>query len=253
MIKIKFPSIFSSTNTKIKLMKIGEIKTNPKFKALYKQEPEKVAELCRNMKEHGYDRTQPIIILNDGTVIDGHSRLAAAIMADLKEVYVIVKDGVASETDVLLYEEHLQLSRRNLTEAEKLMHLENLLKLKKQAKAAGEDVSDFSDECLAKKLDVSPRQIQKMREVESKATPQQLDAIRSGEMTLNKVHDEIKKTHGPTRKTPVNKAEKEQGKAPSSKDEVVAVLALVAKHLPDIKIPDGLKEDLQTFFKRRPA
>ena len=253
MLSINLPNFLKSNQPKIRLVKVDTLITNPKYQGLYKQEPEKVEELCRNMKEHGFDRTQPIIILKNGTVIDGHSRLEAAIKAGLKEVYVMVKEGVETETDVLLYEEHLQLSRRNLSESEKLIHLENLLKLKQQAKSEGKDVSEFNDEALAKKLDVSPRQVQKMREVESKATPQQLDAIRSGETTLNKVHDQIKKTHGPTRKTPVNKAEKEQGKAPSSKDEVVAVLALVAKHLPDIKIPDGLKEDLQTFFTRRPA
>ncbi len=250
MLSINLPNFLKSNQPKIRLVKVDTLITNPKYQGLYKQEPEKVEELCRNMKEHGFDRTQPIIILKNGTVIDGHSRLEAAIKAGLKEVYVIVKEGVETETDVLLYEEHLQLSRRNLSEAEKLIHLENLLKLKKQAQSEGKDISEFNDEALAKKLDVSPRQIQKMREVESKATPQQLDAIRSGETSLNKVHTEIKKAQGPTRKSPVNK---EQGKVPPSNDEVAAVLALVAKHLPGIQIPDGLKSDLRAYFNGRPV
>lgn len=247
---IKLPKFFLSKNSNISKMKIESLKTNPKFKSLYQQEPKKVEELSRNMSEHGFDKTQPLIILKDGTVIDGHSRLEAAIKAGLKEVYVIVKEGVENETEVLMYEEHLQLSRRNLSEPEKLIHLENLLKLKKQAQSEGKDISEFNDEALAKKLDVSPRQVQKMREVESKATPQQLDAIRSGEMSLNKVHAEIKKAQGPTRKSPVNK---EQGKVPPSNDEVAAVLALVAKHLPGIQIPDGMKSDLRAYFNGRPV
>lgn len=253
MIQFKVPNFLRSNQPKIRLVKIETIKTNSKYKGLYQQEPEKVAELSRNMKEHGYDRTQPIIILKDGTVIDGHSRLEAANKAGLKEIYVIVKEGVETETDVLLYEEHLQLSRRNLSESEKLIHLENLLRLKNKAKSEGKDLSDFTDAALGKRLDVSQRQVQKMREVESKATPQQLDAIRSGETTLNKVHAEIKKTQGPSRKSPVNKLEKEQGKAPLSNDEVAAVLALVAKHLSGIQIPDGLKSDLRAYFNGRPA
>lgn len=251
MLSINLPNFLKSNQPKIRLVKIATLKTNPKYQGLYKQEPKKVEELCRNMKEHGFDQTQPLIILKDGTVVDGHSRLAAAIMAGLKEVFVIVKEGVDSETDVLMYEEHLQLSRRNLSEAEKLNHLDNLLRLKNKAKSEGKDLSDFTDAALGKRLGVSQRQVEKMREVESKATPQQLDAIRSGETTLNKVHAEIKKTQGPSRKSPVNKLEKEQGKAPLSNDEVAAVLTLVAKHLPNIQIPDGLKEDLKTFFKRR--
>ncbi len=114
MRKFKLSNLFSSNNSKIHLMKIDALKTNPKFKELYKQEPEKVEEIYKNIVENGFDRTQPLIILSDGTVIDGHSRLLAAIKAGLKEIPVIIKDGIESETDVLIYEEHLQLSRRNL-------------------------------------------------------------------------------------------------------------------------------------------
>lgn len=228
-------------------MKTDLLKINPTFKELYNQEPEKVDTICKSILEHGFDSTQPIIILKDGTIIDGHSRFLAAIKAGLNEVYVTVKEGLNSDTDVLIYEEHLQLSRRNLSEAQKLKHLENLLMLKSQAKAEGKDVSNYSDEALAKKLDISPRQVQKMREVESKATPQQLEAIRSGEATLNKVHEEIKKTQGPSRKIPATKKETE--KEDSSNIYVSEVLSLMKKHIPEIKIPGSFIEDLKKYFK----
>lgn len=247
MIKIQIPKLFSSNTSKMRRMKTDLLKINPTFKELYNQEPEKVDTICKSILEHGFDSTQPIIILKDGTIIDGHSRFLAAIKAGLNEVYVTVKEGLNSDTDVLIYEEHLQLSRRNLSEAQKLRHLENLLKLKSQAKAEGKDVSNYSDEALAKKLDVSPRQVQKMREVESKATPQQLEAIRSGESTLNKVHEEIKKTQGASRKTPVTKKGTE--KEDSSNIYVSEVLSLMKKHIPEIKIPESFIEDLKKHFK----
>lgn len=249
MIKIKIPKLFSSNNSKIRRVKIDSLKTNPKFKDLYIAEPEKVEAISKSIIENGLDPTQPIIILEDGTIVDGHSRLLAAKKAGLDEVFVIVKKGFSSETEVLMYEEHLQLSRRNLNEAEKLKHLENLLELKKQAQDAGKDISEFSDESIAQKLAISPRQVQKMREVESKATPQQLEAIRSGESTLNKVHEEIKKTQGASRKTPVTKKGTE--KEDSSNIYISEVLSLMKKHIPEIKIPESFIEDLKKYFKSR--
>lgn len=247
MIKIKIPKLFSSNNSKIRRMKIDSLKTNPKFKELYSAEPEKVEAISQSILEKGLDPTQPIIILEDGTIVDGHSRLLAAKKAGLDEVFVIVKKGFSSETEVLMYEEHLQLSRRNLNETEKLKHLENLLQLKKQSQDTGKDISEFSDESIAQKLAISPRQVQKMREVEAKATPQQLEAIRSGESTLNKVHKEIKKTQGASRKTPVTKKGTE--KEDYSNIYVSEVLFLMKKHIPEIKISESFIEDLKKYFK----
>lgn len=186
----KIKGLFSRTD-KVKMMKISDLKIDPEYKALYAQEEDKVHNIARNMKAHGYDKSQPIIIQADGTVVDGHSRLMGAIEAELTEVAVIIKE-FESRNDVLLYMEHLQLDRRNLTEAEKMIHFEKLQQFKAQAKAEGKDVTEFSDEAIAKQLDVSPRQVQKMKEIEKKATPEQLESIRKGETTLNQVHKEIK-------------------------------------------------------------
>lgn len=257
MIKIKIPKLFSSNNSKIRRVKIESLKTNPKFKDLYIAEPEKVEAIRKSILENGLDPTQPIIILENGTIVDGHSRLLAAKKAGLDEVFVIVKKGFSSETEVLMYEEHLQLSRRNLNEAEKLKHLENLLELKKQAQDAGKDLSEFSDESIAKKLAISPRQVQKMRRVEAKATPEQLESIRSGVTSLNKVDAEIKKTEELTRKPPVSKcstksetsSKKISQKNIKATNYIEEVLNIIEVNLPGTTIPDKLKTDLEAIFK----
>lgn len=257
MIKIKIPKLFSSNNSKIRRVKIDSLKTNPKFKDLYIAEPEKVEAISKSISENGLDPTQPIIILEDGTIVDGHSRLLAAKKAGLDEVFVIVKNGFSSETEVLMYEEHLQLSRRNLNEAEKLKHLENLLELKKQAQEAGKDISEFSDESIAQKLAISPRQVQKMREVEAKAKPEQLELIRSGETSLNKIHAEIKKTEGFSRKSPVSKnaiktdssSKTASQKTIKATNYVEEVLNIIEINLPGITVPEKLKTDLEAIFK----
>ncbi len=216
----KIKGLFSRTD-KVKMMKVSDLKIDPEYKALYAQEEDKVHNIAKNMKAHGYDKSQPIIIQADGTVVDGHSRLMAAIEAGLTEVAVIIKE-FESRNDVLLYMEHLQLDRRNLTEAEKLVHFEKFQSLKAQAKAEGKDVTEFSDEAIAKQLDVSPRQVQKMKEIEKKATPEQLESIRKGETTLNQVHKEIKQEEAAASEKPVEVTEQsptESKKRPAEKKE----------------------------------
>lgn len=216
----KIKGLFSRTD-KVKMMKVSDLKIDPEYKALYAQEEDKVHNIARNMKAHGYDKSQPIIIQADGTVVDGHSRLMAAIEAGLTEVAVIIKE-FESRNDVLLYMEHLQLDRRNLNEAEKLVHFEKFQSLKAQAKAEGKDVTEFSDEAIAKQLDVSPRQVQKMKEIEKKATPEQLESIRKGETTLNQVHKEIKQEEAAASEKPVEVTEQsptESKKRPAEKKE----------------------------------
>lgn len=216
----KIKGLFSRTD-KVKMMKVSDLKIDPEYKALYAQEEDKVHNIAKNMKAHGYDKSQPIIIQADGTVVDGHSRLMAAIEAGLTEVAVIIKE-FKSRTDVLLYMEHIQLDRRNLNEAEKLVHFEKFQSLKAQAKAEGNDVSEFSDEAIAKQLNVSPRQVQKMKEIEKKATPEQLESIRKGETTLNQVHKEIKQEEAAASEKPVEVTEQsptESKKRPAEKKE----------------------------------
>ena len=73
-------------------MKVSDLKIDPEYKALYAQEEDKVHNIAKNMKAHGYDKSQPIIIQADGTVVDGHSRLMAAIEAGLTNYIAAIKD-----------------------------------------------------------------------------------------------------------------------------------------------------------------
>lgn len=177
---------------KIHMMKVDSLVFDKDFQSLYPQEPEKVDSIASSMKA-GYDFSFPVIVLSkDGkTVLDGHSRTLAARKAGLKEVPVIEKD-FQSKDEALLYIESLQLGRRNLSEADKMKHFEHMKTLKEKLKAEGKDVSAYTDEKLASQLQVSVRQVQKFNEVESKATAEQLEAIRNGEKSVNQIHTEIK-------------------------------------------------------------
>ena len=247
----KLTSLFSKKD-KMFMMKCTDINIDPEFKALYCQEPEKVQAIAEDMRKNGFDKSQPIIILADKTLIDGHSRLEAAKKAELTEIPVIIKE-FDSRNDVLIYMEHLQLDRRNLSESEKMIHLEKLLKLKEQAKIEGRDVTEFSDEEIAKKLDVSPRQVQKMKEVEKKASNEQLEAIKRGERSVSQVHTEIKATEIPMRKTS-NVLPKTSQKTPAvNDDEFIHGFRFAILELSKGRKPHEIYRSLQKLESGKPV
>lgn len=189
---------------KVHMIKVDSLVFDKDFQSLYPQEPEKVESIAQNMKVNGYDFSFPIIVLakDHKTVLDGHSRVLATRIAGISVVPVIEKD-FETKDQALLFMESLQLGRRNLSEADKMKHFQHMKMLKEKLKSEGKDVSAYTDEKLASQLQVSVRQIQKYNEVESKATAEQLEAIRKGEKSVNQVHTEIKQTQGITRKSPI--------------------------------------------------
>jgi len=71
-----------------------------------------------NMDLLGFDKTQPIIVWKGrNIVIDGHTRLRAAIKKEIKEVWAIEKEFL-NEWDAIQYAVHLQRDRRKLTDAD---------------------------------------------------------------------------------------------------------------------------------------
>ncbi len=247
----KLTSLFSKKD-KIIMMKCTDINIDPEFKALYYQEPEKVQAIADDMRKNGFDKSQPIIILADKTLIDGHSRLEAAMKAELTEIPVMIKE-FDSRNDVLIYMEHLQLDRRNLSESEKMIHLEKLLKLKEQAKKEGRDVTEFSDEEIAKKLDVSPRQVQKMKEVEKKASNEQLEAIKKGERSVSQVHTEIKSIELPMKKSSIVLPKTSQKTPAVSEDDFIHGFKFAILELSKGRKPHEIYKSLLRFESAKPV
>ena len=250
---------------RIQMVDIAKLKFDKDFKEMFTQEPDKVERIAANMKEHGYDKSQPIIVTKNFTILDGNSRYLACQKAGICMVPIAVKD-FADKDEALRYELHLQLDRRNLSDAEIFTMFQRLEDMKAKAKAEGKDTEEFTDANLAEHLKKSERQVQKLRELSRKAGPQTIEKIISGQTSINRAYSEVKqsekerktklpedkKTQGLPRKSPGNKIEKKEN-ASAPNDEVAAVLALVAKHLSGIQIPDGLKSDLRAYFNGRPA
>lgn len=77
---------------RIQMVEISKLKFDKDFKELFAQEPEKVERIAQDMKKRGFDKSQPIIVTKDGSILDGSSRFMAAIQAGIKFVPAGYKD-----------------------------------------------------------------------------------------------------------------------------------------------------------------
>ena len=181
---------------RIQMVEISRLKFDKDFKELFAQEPEKVDRIAQDMREHGFDKSQPTIVTKDFSILDGNSRCLACPKAGITVVPVIVKD-FADKNDALQYELHLQLDRRNLSDSEVFAMFKKLEEMKQSAKSEGKSTEDFTDAKLAEQLKKSERQVQKMRELSKKADEQTLNKVSSGEITINQAYSEVKKAEHP--------------------------------------------------------
>ena len=196
----------------IQMIKISSLKFDKDFKDLFAQEPEKIERIVKDLKAHGFDKSQPIIVTKDLSILDGNSRYLACKEAGISVVPVVVKD-FADKKEALKYELHLQLDRRNLNDSQIYSAFQRLEELKSAAKIAGKSTDDFTDTKLAEQLKKSERQIQKMRELSKKADSQIVEKITSGEITINQAYAKLKQSEKPKEQKPenINKVEFSKG------------------------------------------
>lgn len=186
-------SVFQTT-AKIKWIDINKILIDPEFEKIFIQKETEIQNISDNMKENGFDPAHPIILalskehpeLNN-IIADGHTRYKAALRAGLTKVAVIYK-YFENREELLKFVYEQQLLRRNLTEQEIFNSWQAMNKLTNENGKKAK-----SDSEIAEELHVSRRTVAKMKEVEKKATPEVLEGIKSGEITVNKAYTQIKK------------------------------------------------------------
>lgn len=251
--KIKNAAKLSEKEKTYIMMALDELSMDKEFQEMFEQETDKVIRIAQNMTAHGYDDSQPIIITPDKIIIDGHSRYLACKQAGIKKVPVVIKEFESKEA-AKDYERHLQLDRRNLSDAEIYrFYVEETSKTDENGKRLTTDVK------IAETLHISPRQLSKIREVETKASKKVFEAYKNGEITLNKAYTLMKAETAPavTEKpeaTTVELAPKTTKKAtPEVKSEtteksdksVEEILEDLQKDLPPEKVIEVNEEDYQ--------
>ncbi|MDR2509297.1 MAG: ParB/RepB/Spo0J family partition protein, partial [Spirochaetaceae bacterium] len=132
-----------------KTMRVEDILIDPLISQAFIYKRQILDEVCRSIRENGYDKSQPIAIWKGANiVVDGHTRLEAAKEAGLTEVPVAEMEFAGKE-EAILYTFERQLLRRNLTQAEILTAVE-MMPERKAKNGEGRAADD-----LAGKLGVS--------------------------------------------------------------------------------------------------
>ena len=195
-----------NTEDKIFTVSIEKLHFDEDYKAVFKQEEDKVQRIAEDMKANGFDKSQPIILDENYAILDGNSRYMACQIAGITKVPVIIKK-FESKKEALLYALGLQRNRRNIADESILIDTYNKLAAMKDE----EGNKLFTDVEIAEKLRVSPRQISKAKEVDLKATDEIKAALRAGEISLHKAYTTMKEE----KKTEEMPVQEEEAQTPS--------------------------------------
>lgn len=178
---------------KIIMVSVDKLHFDKDYKAVFKQEEDKVKRIAEDMKIHGYDKSQPLIVDKNLGILDGSSRFMATQIAGIKKVPVVIKQ-FKNKKDAILYELNLQMNRRNIASDDVLIETYHTIAAMTDEK--GNKL--FTDVEIAKKLGVSPRQISKAKEVDLKASVEIEESLSEGIISLNQAYNQMKEEIKPT-------------------------------------------------------
>jgi ParB family chromosome partitioning protein len=182
-------------DSRITMMKTKDIKTGEPFKSLFPPDLYRQKDILEHMQTHGYDPAQPVVIWKEQQVlIEGHTRLRAAIEAEFETIPAVEK-SFASEDDALDYAIHCQTERRNLTDADILRLVEKIDQryYRKnwggdRTEASFESMKLDSRELTAKIVGIKKEKVSHCRKILLKGNEIERDSIYNGEKTIYQVY-----------------------------------------------------------------
>lgn len=176
-------------NSGLKLSKtipLDKIEKHPKFESLYKIEEALLKRIEENMKENGFDSSQPVhiwIVTDENGeehfyLIDGYTRFSAA--QEIGITYIPYIDHKFETIDeALRYAIHLQVDRRNLSNSELLKNVEALM--------GSEYIQNLPNkaEAIAEELNIGKRTVERTISVLKNSSPEEIEEIKKDNVTIN--------------------------------------------------------------------
>lgn len=201
IIKGKFETVLSKAKDTVtettqklsekKMLKIKDIVLKPEFEKLMVMEDSVLEKMMASMREEGFKSGHEIHIWRRGKeniLIDGHTRKRAWESLGNKTIPCIVHYFATLE-EAKSYAIKEQINRRNLSGQALLEAVQNFNFEKGKGHTTGE--KGKASEIIAKQIGVSPKTVEKTRVVLKEATPDQLEAIKKEELSMNQVFNQI--------------------------------------------------------------
>lgn len=175
-----------------KTLKIRDIVLIPEFQKLLVMEEDVLEKMKQSMKEEGFKSGHEIHIWKRGKeyiLIDGHTRKTAWESLGNKTIPCIIHN-FASLEEAKTFAIKEQINRRNLSGQALLDAVANFNFEKGKGHTSGE--KGKASEIIAKQIGVSTKTVEKTRVVLKEATPEQLEAIKKDELSMNQVFNQIR-------------------------------------------------------------
>ena len=206
-------SMVKDTTQKIsekKTLKIKDIVLIPEFQKLLVMEEDVLEKMKQSMQEEGFKPGHEIHIWKRGKeyiLIDGHTRKCAWESLGNKTIPCIIHNFADIE-EAKTFAIKEQINRRNLSGQALLDAVANFNFEKGKGNVVGE--KGKASEIIAKQIGVSAKTVEKTRLVLKEASPEQLEAIKKDEISMNQVYKQIQDKKKPK---PEPKAEETAEKA----------------------------------------
>ena len=203
-------SMVKDTTQKIgekKTLKIKDIVLIPEFQKLLVMEADVLEKMRESMREEGFKPGHEIHIWKRGKeyiLIDGHTRKCAWESLGNKTIPCIIHNFADIE-EAKTFAIKEQINRRNLSGQALLDAVANFNFKKGKGNVVGE--KGKASEIIAKQIGVSAKTVEKTRLVLKEASPEQLEAIKKDEISMNQVYKQIQ-----DKKKPEPKAEEKSEK-----------------------------------------
>ncbi len=179
------------------MMTTLELRTSPPFSTLFPIKEQVFKNIVQDMKRNGYDYAHPVTLWGGhrATVIDGNTRLKAALELGLTQIPVVLKP-FRTEEEALQYAIKSQSNRRNLTDTEILSCLNELdkrLSTGRRKECASQEAHSKirSSEKTADLLGISRAKVERARAVKDYGSDDVKEAINNGSMSINKAYHQI--------------------------------------------------------------
>ena len=205
-------SMVKDTTQKIgekKTPKIKDIVLIPEFQKLLVMEADVLEKMRESMREEGFKPGHEIHIWKRGKeyiLIDGHTRKCAWESLGNKTIPCIIHNFADIE-EAKTFAIKEQINRRNLSGQALLDAVANFNFEKGKGNVVGE--KGKASEIIAKQIGVSAKTVEKTRLVLKEASPEQLEAIKKDEISMNQVYKQIQDKKKPK---PEPKAEEKSEK-----------------------------------------
>ena len=205
-------SMVKDTTQKIgekKTPKIKDIVLIPEFQKLLVMEADVLEKMRESMREEGFKPGHEIHIWKRGKeyiLIDGHTRKCAWESLGNKTIPCIIHNFADIE-EAKTFAIKEQINRRNLSGQALVDAVANFNFEKGKGNVVGE--KGKASEIIAKQIGVSAKTVEKTRLVLKEASPEQLEAIKKDEISMNQVYKQIQDKKKPK---PEPKAEEKSEK-----------------------------------------